>query len=412
MLALLIFGFAAILVAHAFATRRLATGQTAFTSLWLVSAIVLMGFPKSVPYLTWGGVALMVGVHAAYLVGSLAIRPRSTAPPTVFEPTPALAHAIRWVYGGSLVLAGIGVGMLIAVTGAWQIVNGVSAAAVRYVELDANAIPILPRVLSNFLLVPVALAPAMSVVAGGRGPRLRFYALPFLCLLGQSVAFGGRGGVTFGGLLLVWGFATARSQGYFARLDRRSLTVLGGLVLALLAYSQGIFASRAAYDENGFGFGEYLGLPIPAGCEALAENPDQPTLAFGFNNLAPVREGLRALGVPQESRVDDLVVLVPVPYNVFTSVLEGVMAFGYAGVLLLAFGLGLLGGWLETGRQTLVTLAARSLLYCYLGMTLFADLAFFYTGWSLALLLVGVGIPWLARSASGPRRALPSEGPA
>ena len=408
MVGLLVFGFAGILIAHALATGRLATGQTAFTGLWLLSAITLLvGYPESWRYLTWGGVSLMLGVHAAYLVGSLAMRPRVARPPTIEAPSRPLAAAIRATYWSGTALALVGVTMLIVITGAWQLLFGVSVATLRYVLFDPESIPTLPRILSNFLLVPAALAPAMCVISGARRPVFRYYALAFVCLIGQSVAFGGRGSVTFGGLLLVWGFLTARSQGYFGRLDRRTLGIVGGIVLAILVYQQGIFAGRREVGSEG-GFGDYIGLPLPAGCEVLAQNPDQPTLAFGFNSLAPVREGLRSVGIDQERRVDNIAVEVPVLYNVFTYVFEDVQAFGYVGVIVMAFLLGVVGGRLENVKQTLVTLAGRSLLYNYLGMSLFADLAFFYTGWTLAVVLVAFGIPLLERLASPLRRPEPT----
>jgi hypothetical protein len=39
----------------------------------------------------------------------------------------------------------------------------------------------------------------------------------------------------------------------------------------------------------------------------------------------------------------------------------------------------------------MVNASVRSLVYCYLGMSIFADLAFFYTGWSLAFVVIWLG---------------------
>jgi oligosaccharide repeat unit polymerase len=398
MLIALLFGFAGLLVTHAIVVRSWCTGQTALTGMWLLSAITLTGLSQSWPYLNWEGVGLMLGMHASFFAGSLFVEKAGRHPKGVLVlPRRADRIAISRIYWVTLGISIAGIGLLLQATGAWQLVSGLDVSVIRYVTLGVTDIPPLPRVLSNFMLIPAVMAPAMSIVKGQSRPHIGYYVLPVFCLLGQSVAFGGRGAVTFGGLLIFWGFVVFIAVRFFGKLDRRTVAILSVVVVLLLGYSEGIFSSRRDVADDNSGFAVYLGLPIVAGCEALKTQPDLPTLALGFDNLAPVRETINVISRTPDKRVDDLVVMIPEPYNVFTSLLEHLQAFGFLGMLLVAVCLGAFCRWLERSPQTVGVAMLRTLMYCYLSMSLFADLAFFYSGWFLAVVAVAVVLPLMVR---------------
>jgi len=117
-----------------------------------------------------------------------------------------------------------------------------------------------------------------------------------------------------------------------------------------------------------------------------------PMAKFDLSGLAPVRELLN-LFVVTERVIDKDVVYIPFQFNVFTCLAEEIQYFGIVGALTILVIIGAIASCLENRSLTVMSLGIRGLLYTYLAYSLFADLAFFITGWWLSIFSIAIAVP-------------------
>lgn len=376
-------GLGAILVIHALVRRRLVTGQTAFTGVWWLSATALLRDPEAAAYVTPQAIALILSAHALFGLGSVVVGGSRGSAPNAQSLFPRGAAAVLF---WPMTLAGALGGILCALhTGALTAAWTGELAQVRANVTDGIiTIPVLYRLLGNALYPAVTLGSIAYLAMPRRG--LPYLGLPLAALALYSLAQGGRGALLVGALAVLWSFAIGLERRNFDRAVRRRIRRTALVLLsALVAYSAYVVTTRGDAVTPISSLYRYFTDPIPAFSEWLRIEGKAELLSAQLSNLAIVREGRAIAGVPTIRAVDQVIVFVPEPFNVFTGLAEELDTVGTVGTVLLFIVLGGAAGWTERAGRSAETTAWRIVLYTYLTYTIFADLACYITGfWLMA----------------------------
>jgi oligosaccharide repeat unit polymerase len=388
------FGLGAILMIHGLVRRRLVTGQTVLTGVWWLSATALLLNPASATYVTPEATALILSVHALFGVGSVVVAgfrgPSANAQPP-FPRGVLFPRGVAAMLFWPVTLAGVLGGVLCALhtgalTAAW---TGELAQVRANVTAGITTIPVLYRLLGNASYPAVTLGSIAYLATPRRG--LLYLGLPLAALALYSLAQGGRGALLVGAFVVLWSFAIGLDRRGLERPVRRRIrrTALGLLSL-LVAYSAYVVTTRSDAGTPISSLYRYFTDPIPAFSEWLRSEAKVDLLSANLSNLAIVREGKAIAGVRALRAVDQDIVFVPEPFNVFTGLAEEFDTAGTVGTMLLFIMLGGAASWTERAGMSAGTTAWRIVLYTYLAYTIFADLACYIVGFWLMVGTAGV----------------------
>ena len=259
------------------------------------------------------------------------------------------------------------------------------------VAQSVDNISIVGRVLAGFLY-PATLLGGFYLVRCQR-PSLIALALPWVGVGLVALTLSGRGNVIICCLLFLYtAFAGAQTSGTARRSRlRRALLVTAVLLFLFFAYSSLIVRSRGTSNTMNALYNYIAGPPV-AFSAWLQENTVRVVGYDGVRGLlrlAPASELARLLGGVPPAPLEQIVVWVPFPFNVYTALSTYLLSIGGLGLVVLFWVLGCASAWLDCHASAAAFGLAVGVLYSYLSYTLFVDMAVFSLGWWLSAVFVG-----------------------
>ncbi len=399
MLLLLIFALSSIILVYAIISQKIMTGQLIFTGSWLASATLLIGFPESLSYLSGKSTIIIILAHFAFFLGGLVahISLKSTfqADKSTLILDVTTFSALKLLFFILISFGLVGSWYLMKATSALEAILTNDIYHLRDRVMGGKfEIPIIARVWSN-LLYPASLIGAVNYsICDNKGRRWLFVLLPILGAVLMSLSSGGRGVILIIGLIMFWAIIIYRNHDIKCRTTWKNY--IGLLVIAAVLISYVLYIANIRGKYEGYSSGSSV-ITYIAGCipsfSAWLDMKYIPILNADFSNIAFIREFSAIIGNSVVRTIDNDIVYVPFPFNVFTSLAEHIISFGILGALILSFGLGIWSAKLESGTPTLCKYALRTCIYVYLSYSLFADVSFFIVGWWLSIVVIPFGIP-------------------
>lgn len=391
-----------ILIVHYLICNNWVTGQSAFTGIWFLSLTGLWGFPQAQHFISAKAALLIIFVHLAFFIGSVFIyilgKGKNSSFLEILPPSTSLLKAISYSFFAVGFVGLLGSCLVVFSTGALSSFQEGELSLVRsMLGTQELQVPILQRLMSNFLY-PASVLGAICFLFSRRSFSSWIYLLlPLIGLSLYGFGFGGRGAMILGTPMLFWVLFIGRKRFFTKTGDWINCLLLMIVMLALVGFASLIVTTRADQPHPLFSLYMYFIGPIPA-FSAWLDTYDVLLLNFKIGNISIVREIIRLFGMPVNERMVGWdIVYIPFGFNVFTHLLEHIRDFGITGTLIISGILGMITSFFENKLLSVPVLGIRAILYGYLSLSLFTDLAFFIVGWWLTLLMIVVGIPLLRR---------------
>lgn len=378
------------------------TGQSAFTGIWFLSLTGLFGFPQAQDFISAKAALLIIFVHLTFFIGSVYVYILGKGKKSSFlkipTPSPGLLKALSYSFFAVGFIGLLGSCLVVFSTGALSSFHEGELSLVRSMLWTQELqVPIYQRLMSNFLY-PASVLGAICFLFSRRSFSSWIYLLlPLIGLSLYGFGFGGRGAMILGTPMLFWVLFIGRKQFITRTGGWINCFLLVIVILVLVGFASLIVTTRSDQPHPLFSLYIYFIGPIPA-FSAWLDTYDVILLNFKTGNISIFREIFRLFGMPVNERlVGSDVVFIPFQFNVFTHLLEHIRDFGITGTLIISGILGMITSIFENKSLSVSVLGIRAILYGYLSLSLFTDLAFFIVGWWLTLLMIVVGIPLLRR---------------
>lgn len=391
-----------ILIVHYLICNNWITGQSAFTGIWFLSLTGLLGFPQAQDFISVKAALLIIFVHITYFMGSIYIyklrKGKNTTFLEIVPPSSGLLKAIFYSFCAVLFVGLLGSCLVVFSTGALSsFIEGELSLVRSMLETQELQVPILQRLMSNFLYPASILGAICFLFSGGSFSCWIYLLLPLIGLSLYGFAFGGRGAMILGTPMMFWVLFIGRKRFFTKTGGWINILLFMIVILALVGFASLIVTTRLDQPHPLLSLYIYFIGPIPA-FSAWLDTYDVLLLNFKIGNISIVREIIRLFGMPVSERlVGSDVVFIPFQFNVFTHLLEHISDFGITGTLIISGVLGMITSIFENKSLSVSVLGIRGILYGYLSLSLFTDLAFFIVGWWLTLLMIVVGIPLLRK---------------
>jgi oligosaccharide repeat unit polymerase len=391
-----------ILIVHYLICNNWVTGQSAFTGIWFLSLTGLWGFPQAQNFISTKAALLIIFVHLTFFIGSAYVymlgKGKISSYFKIPTPSPGLLKALSYYFFAVGFVGLLGSCLVVFSTGALGSFQEGELSLVRsMLGTQELQVPILQRLMSNFLYPASVLGAICFLFSMQSFSSWIYLLLPLIGLSLYGFGFGGRGAMILGTPMLFWVLFMGRKRFFTKTEGWKNCLLLMIVILVLVGFASLIVTTRSDQPHPLFSLYIYFIGPIPA-FSAWLDTYDVLLLNFKIGNISIVREIIRLFGMPVNERlVGSDVVFIPFQFNVFTHLLEHLRDFGITGTLIISGILGMITSIFENKSLSVTVLGIRAILYGYLSLSLFTDLAFFIVGWWLTLLMIAVGIPLLRR---------------
>lgn len=352
---------------------------TIYCFVWGMTIYLLAIFsPSSIPFMTYKGIIIMYGHFLCILLASI-FTYNSFQQMIVFK---RIEITSKTLYLGCLALAGIGIMMILYTTDVWTYYIQNQLAELRG-ELFEQKIVVnrYYKLISNFVY-PLAIIGPLYFFRRNKNVLI----LVSIVLLGGLLSFsnGGKGNLLIVVILLIGAivYLVYQRKYEFPKILKRFAVALSVMMLLFFYF---ISVTRienneefSAYD-NIVLINQYFSSSIPSFCQWIEINQIH-YVDFNIGQLALFRELGAMIGIVNPRTIDQQLVNVPHPFNVFTAFADSLAAFGYIGSFIYYLIIGAIMGLVDLIPKSDYSIFIFSTFFLFICYSLFTDVFFYMIG--------------------------------
>lgn len=349
---------------------------TLYCSVWGIT-IYLLAFlsPLSLPFMTYKSIAVIYGHFFCLVAGAVFAY-------SFFEKSfsfQKISISSKYLFYGCLIIAGFGILMMLYTTDVLTFYIQNQLAELRG-ELLGQKIVVNKyyKIMGNMVYPLAIIAPVYFF-----RKNQNILILIVVVVLGALLSFsnGGKGNLLIVVILLVGGVIyMCTSEKYALPLILKGSAIL--LIVVLVGFFYLIGATRSE-AKDGFSLldsveliNRYFSSSIPSFSQWMEINNVQ-WVDFNIDQLSILRELAGIGGVNITRTIDQQVVDIPHPFNVFTAFADSLAAFGYIGSLIYYLLIGAIVGLIDRIDKVPFLFGVFFLFSCY---SLFTDIFFYMIG--------------------------------
>ncbi len=349
---------------------------TTYCLVWGITIYLLAILsPSSLPFITYKGIAVIYGHFCCVLAGAVFTY---SSFQNLFS-FKSISIRSSHLYYGCLLIAGFGILMMLYTTDVFTFYLQNQLAELRG-ELFEQKIVVNKyyKIMGN-MVYPLAIIAPVYFFRKNQNVLI----LIAVVILGALLSFsnGGKGNLLMVVILLAGGviYMCAYEGHTFPLILKRSAILLG---VVLIGFFYLIGATRteanAAFSwlDSAVLINEYFSSSIPSLAQWIEINNVQ-WVDFNIGQLSILRELSSMFGFTTTRVIDQQLVHIPHPFNVFTAFADSLAAFGYIGSLVYYLLIGAILGLIDRKAKSPFLFGIFFLFVCY---SLFTDIFFYMIG--------------------------------
>lgn len=344
--------------------------------VWAITIYLLAIFsPTSLPFVTYTSMAVIYGHFCCLVAGSVFSYTTFT---TLFTPK-GISVSSKHLFFGCLAIASFGILMMLYTTDVLTFYLQNQLAELRGELFEQKIVVNKYYKLMGNMVYPLAIIAPVYFFRKQQNVLI----LVAVVVLGALLSFsnGGKGNLLMVVILLAGGviYMCAYEGHVFPRMLKRLTLVLGVLILVFF-YVIGATRTEANASFSGYDslvlMNQYFSSSIPSLAQWMEIN-QVGWLNVNIGQLSILRELAGIVGVNAPRVVDQQLVHIPHPFNVFTAFADSLSAFGYIGSLVYYLFIGAILGLIDRAGKSPFLFGLFFLFICY---SLFTDIFFYMIG--------------------------------
>lgn len=349
---------------------------TTYCFVWGITIYLLAIFsPNSLPFITFKGIAVIYGHFTCVLLAAIFTYTSFQNALTV----KGIAITSKQLYYSCLLVASFGILMVLYTTDVWTAYVQNELAQLRGELFEQKVVVNRYYKIMGNLVYPLAIIAPVYFFRRNKNILI----LVAVIVLGALLSFsnGGKGNLLMVVILLMGAVIyMCYYEGHTFPTMLKRLAIV--LVILMVGFFYLIESTRpgggdtfSLYDSIAL-INQYFSSSIPALCQWI-EISHLPWLNFNIGQLSILRELGAIVGINTPRVIDQQLVHIPQPFNVFSAFADSLAAFGYLGSLVYYLFIGAILGLIDRRDKSPFLFGIFFLFICY---SLFTDIFFYMIG--------------------------------